>query len=110
MSTENDLAAWGEPPATPAEQADADRLAEALDRLQRGEPAAPSDPAPHELQGLEQATSFFRRQAGRLDSTHTVYASTPPAPAAALPDPFPDVYRLVRRLGGGTFGDVWLAL
>lgn len=33
MTTDNDLAAWGEPPATPGEQAEADRLAEALERL-----------------------------------------------------------------------------
>src|SRR5262249_31646900 len=106
MTVNNDLAAWGESPATPNEQADADRLAEILERLQRGEPvAAPDQRLLDELQPLERASLVFRQQSGLLDDRST--APHPPPPG--LPNPFPGEYRILHRLGGGAFGDVFLA-
>jgi serine/threonine protein kinase len=31
----------------------------------------------------------------------------PPGPGATLPNPFPDLYRFVQKVGGGAFGDVF---
>jgi serine/threonine protein kinase len=105
MTTDNDLAAWGEPPTTPAEQADADRLAEALERLGRGEPVPPPEQRSlDEVQPLEQAATLFREQAGLLDNNRTLWP-----PPQTLPDPFPGEFRILRRLGRGAYGDVWLA-
>src|SRR5262245_980889 len=106
MTIDDDLAAWGEPPAAPTEQAEADRLAEALERLRDGGTASPQDVSLlDDWQTLGRSASVFRQQAGRLTECLTAGPAATPAP----PDPFPGEYRLVCRLGGGAFGEVWLA-
>ena len=46
MNPNDDLASWGEPPATPQEQAEADQLACLLEQLERGETVAPGATSP----------------------------------------------------------------
>src|SRR5947209_6801587 len=113
MNLNDYLAACHEPPADSAEQAEADRLAAALERLERGEPAADADTG-RQLSTLQHAARVFRRGTGLLadaptDSADTLIPADAGPPAAALPDPFPGEYRLVAVLGQGAFGTVWLA-
>jgi serine/threonine protein kinase len=41
------------------------------------------------------------------DPRSPVPPPVPPGPGAMLPDPFPGLYRFVRKVGGGGFGDVF---
>jgi serine/threonine-protein kinase len=120
MSINADLAKWGEPPASTAEETLADRLQEALDTLRRGKldpmtavacASAPSllvgearaGGSVNELALVETATWVEDLAASIRDN------SAVPAAADDLPDPFPGEFQLRELLAEGTFGKVWLA-
>jgi serine/threonine protein kinase len=129
MTLNDDLAAWGEPPADPREQARADLLDRVLEKLQGRvptqpvmSPAAAREAAEHEeallrdLALLHRHAAVFQRSSGALDDSRTRLTDTlerdeaPPPPVSnPLPDPFPGEYRILKRLGQGAFGTVWLA-
>jgi hypothetical protein len=95
-----DLQALGEQPASAQEQAEADRLAELLERLERGELA--SDVMSGDLSAVYSTVAPLRCEVGLLRESE-------PRSGPWLPDPFPDEFRIIRRLGEGAFGEVWLA-
>jgi serine/threonine protein kinase len=118
-----------EPAADAADQLLAEFLDEALGRLNRGEPVSAAQllaASPHlvgrgqrllqDLQALLGIASGLRREDLLLRSDLFALASEAgqtAAPAAGegetLPDPFPGEFRVLRPLGQGSFGTVWLA-
>jgi serine/threonine protein kinase len=117
-----------EPPAEPQEIVLADMLDRALDWIWQGKiPAARSLLAgvPELIaQGERLLDSLLailgpgrslQEQSRLLESDLVALAadrpsaSAPPADPGQPPDPFPGEFRLVRRLGAGAFGTVWLA-
>jgi serine/threonine protein kinase len=124
MSTNSDLASWGEPPATPAEQALGMLLDEVLVKIERGQPVGPElllrerpelgETGEELLRTLslvcECAASVrehdnFSQEGEGKDSMN----ATPVSERRTLPDPFPGEFAVRRLLGEGAFGKVWLA-
>ena len=107
----------GEPPATPTEERLAQFVADALDRLQRGESAVVEELLADrpDLVGrgreLLSGLSTLHRAGGSTAPSRPSSAQTPSfAPdGTPLPQPFPDDFLVTRLLGEGAFGRVWLA-
>jgi hypothetical protein len=125
VTTNADLAKWGEPPASASEQAQADLLHQALDKRARCEPVDPPQPPAHAAEAeevlqtvacIEQlissvldqtgASDFFRHVTG--DEGTQPYEPAPPT-GEYLPDPFPGELVVRELLGEGATSKVWLA-
>ncbi len=111
MSTDAELARWGEPPTSPQEEELAEILQQVLQRLCPGDglpsasalPQAP--PMPAEDPELIRTLSWAQGLAAEIPPE----LAAPEATTISMPDPFPGEFRLVQQLGEGAFGKVWLA-
>src|SRR5262245_44029221 len=117
MTTNSDLANWGEPPATPEEETLARLAQEVVEAMQRGEPVKP---ACH-WRGTDVVTSgeefadtiswiqHFAASVGERSGLFGVSDAMPGSADTPLPDPFPGEFLLITLLGEGAFAKVWLA-
>jgi serine/threonine protein kinase len=128
MTTNADLARWGEPPADKGEETLADFLTQLLEQQSRGEPTldtllawtgSPPGDAGALLETstwLDQLVDSVVEHSGLLENTpcptDAVGQSAAPVPSTEdqnLPDPFPGEFRLRTLLGESADGKVWLA-
>jgi hypothetical protein len=117
MSTNADLAKWGEPPATPEEERLAALVHGVLEGMQRGEDAdatsrpALAETADNSLEPMADTIYWIQQLAASIGEYSEVTDTVQMAPSqiSGYPDPFPGELRIVSALGEGTFGKVWLA-
>jgi serine/threonine protein kinase len=110
MTIDADLAFWGEPAASPHEQQLAEFLDRALHQLETGRPASETDLPSEELRraGRDLLAEVVRLRAAAAsvwEHSQTLDEET----TEVWPDPFPGEFHVRGRLGGGSFGEVWLA-
>lgn len=113
MTINGDLAAWEEPAATPEEETLAGLLSAMLEKLGRGEDPQQTllladSPDAQKLARtvtlLEEFSATVQARSGVPEATRAVSCGED-----LLPDPFPGEFRIVKALGEGAFGRVWLA-
>jgi hypothetical protein len=125
MSTENDLAAWGEPPPTEEEKHLAALLDTVLSQRQQGPPAPVATVKPAaSLTGSATTMGvdvLARSALDLMEGMRQLQAVADPSacapsedsesrpPGDALPEPFPGEFRARSWLGRGSFGRVFLA-
>src|SRR5262249_31523632 len=108
VTTDEYLAALGERPLGPGEKEQLEQLERLLSLLERGEvpPWADGSELVKSLSSLHRSAAPIRGGVGLLDDRGS---STGNTVSEALPDPFPGEFRIVRRLGAGNYGQVYLA-
>ncbi len=130
MSVNDDLASWGEPPASSTELAWAEFLDGVLAEIEQGQSSKTEmswrnrpdlteqgDALVRGATLLYQCASSVQEHSGVLDEPYATLSVTkiadfkdrPKVAARSLPDPFPKEYRICSLLGEGSFGKVWLA-
>jgi serine/threonine protein kinase len=118
MTLNADLEDWGEPPATPEEEALAAVLDALAERLAGREITLPPVPQPSALTERHEPEALLARDVRRLLAAaasvgeHSGEADSEEGaadPAPPLPDPFPGEFRVERLAGAGAFGSVFLA-
>jgi serine/threonine protein kinase len=115
---ENDeLSSIGEPPAAEDERTRASHLAQALQKLEVGNTFSANDRnvfdstgRTHRMVDMAEKLMYAGERLRYFASANTL----PDQAVAAglqttLPNPFPDEFRIVGKLGEGAFGEVWLA-